>query len=260
MITSASNEQMKYVRQVALRAKTRREDRVFLAEGIRMIREVPGDRLVRAYCSESFLKAGENASFAEEIGAEVVKDSVFRSVSETISPQGILAVVRQAEYTWDDLVSEGRPVVILESLQDPGNLGTIFRTGEGAGIGGILMNRGTADPYGPKTVRATMGSVFRVPHLVCDSIAAAASRLKAEGYRLYAAHLAGTNLYTDEDYRSTPCAFLIGNEGNGLTEETSALADVLVRIPMEGRVESLNAAVAASLLMYEAFRQRMQKS
>lgn len=259
MITSASNGQLKHIRQIATRAKTRREEGVFLVEGLRMVREAPEDRLEGVFCSERFLEEEDHARLARRLHAEVVKDSVFLSISETISPQGILAVVKQVKYTAEDLVRDGRPVMILESLQDPGNLGTILRTGEGAGIGGVLMNRGTADLYNPKTVRATMGSIYRVPHVICEDLPAEAARLKSRGYRLYAAHLDGKVGYTDVDYQSAPCAFLIGNEGNGLTEEAASLADVRIRIPMEGQVESLNASIAASLLMYEALRQRRMK-
>ena len=255
MITSAANPQVKWLRQLQAKPKQRREEGVFLAEGPRMVREAPEGTLVKAYCSESFAAAPENRELAERLEAEVLSDALFRSVSDTVTPQGILAVLRRRAYTLADLTAEGRPVMILEALQDPGNLGTILRTGEGAGIGGVVMNRETVDRYHPKVVRATMGSLFRVPCVETEDLAAAALELKQAGYRIFAAHLQGSREYTAEDY-TQPCAFLIGNEGEGLREETAALADVRIRIPMEGQVESLNAAVASSLLMYEALRQR----
>ena len=129
-------------------------------------------------------------------------------------------------------------LLILENVQDPGNLGTMFRTAEAAGVSGILMNRGTVDVTNPKTVGAL-------------------ARLKAEGVRLYAAHLDGTAAYDRCSYIEGS-GFLIGNEGNGLTPETAALADELVKIPMCGQIESLNAAMAAGILLFEAARQRRQ--
>lgn len=255
MITSMSNPQLKHIRQLAAKAKLRREEGLFLAEGPRMVEETPADRLESVYCSESFAASERNRQLMEMLQPQIVADPVFRELSETITPQGILALVKSRTYELEDLTREGKPLVILETLQDPGNLGTIFRTGEGAGIGGILMNHTTVDPYNPKVVRSTMGSLYRVPHVISRSWDEDLMRLKAAGYRLFAAHLSGEKSYTEADYRG-PSAFLIGNEGNGLTEETAALADELIRIPMEGAVESLNAAIAATLLIYEAHRQR----
>ena len=147
--------------------------------------------------------------------------------------------------------------MILEDIQDPGNLGTILRTGEGAGISGIIATRGTADLTNPKTVRSTMGSIFRVPYVVTDDLHETILSLKQRGFTIYAAALEGSVLYDVPDY-TAPSAFLIGNEGNGLTAEAYAAADKAVRIPMSGMVESLNAAVASAILMYEARRQKQR--
>ena len=145
--------------------------------------------------------------------------------------------------------------MILETIQDPGNLGTIIRAGEGAGITGIIMDKGTADIYNPKVIRSTMGSILRVPFLYVEDLAEICLQIKERGIRLFAAHLKGTQSYDKEDY-TAPCGFLIGNEANGLSKAIADLSDTYVRIPMKGRVESLNAAVAASVLMFEAARQR----
>lgn len=131
----------------------------------------------------------------------------------------------------------------------------MVRTGEGAGITGILMSPETADIYNPKTIRSTMGSIYRVPILYAEDFRRTVRDLKKKKISVYAAHLKGTAFYDEKDYTG-PSAFLIGNEGNGLTDETAALATDYIRIPMSGQVESLNAAVAASILMYEVSRQR----
>ena len=131
----------------------------------------------------------------------------------------------------------------------------MVRTGEGAGITGILMSPGTVDLFSPKVVRSTMGSIYRVPFFEASDWEAALRQVKAAGVRLYAAHLRGTGSYDSFDYTG-PSGFLIGNEGNGLTEETASAADALLKIPMEGRLGSLNAAMAAGILMYETYRQR----
>ena len=134
----------------------------------------------------------------------------------------------------------------------------MIRAGEGAGVTGVIMDRTTVDMFNPKTIRSTMGSLFRVPFYVAADLQETLSELKERGIALYAACLDGERLYDEPNYTS-PCGFLIGNEANGLSDRTAALADVRISIPMEGQVESLNAAVASALLMYEASRQRRQR-
>ena len=146
-------------------------------------------------------------------------------------------------------------MLVLENLQDPGNLGTMMRTAEGAGVTGVLLSRGCVDIYNPKTIRSTMGSIYRVPFLYTDDLLADMDKLHEKGIRTYAAHLKGKGYYDEESYQG-PTAFLIGNEGNGLSDELSDKAKQYIKIPMEGQLESLNAAVAAAILMYEASRQR----
>ena len=146
-------------------------------------------------------------------------------------------------------------LVLLEDLQDPGNLGTIIRTGEGAGIDGVIMTRESVDIYNPKTIRATMGSIYRVPFLYTDNLEQVMEELKKRNVHTYAAHLQGKEYYDVQEFKEG-CAFLIGNEGNGLKKETADLAERYIKIPMEGQLESLNAAVATAILMYEAAAQR----
>ena len=131
----------------------------------------------------------------------------------------------------------------------------MFRTGEGAGISGVILNRTTVDLFNPKTIRSTMGSIYRVPFYIADNFAETIRDMKQKGIRTYAAHLEGKKSYDGFDYRGSS-AFLIGNEGNGLSDEIASLADTYIRIPMAGQVESLNAAMASGILMYEAARQR----
>lgn len=190
-------------------------------------------------------------------GYEVVSEEVFAKMSDTQTPQGILCVLKQLQYNLRDMIQNGKTpfFLVLENLQDPGNLGTMIRTGEGAGVSGVIMSRETVDIYNPKTIRATMGSIYRVPFFYAENLHETIGQMQESGIHVYAAHLKGTKNYDAYDY-GKPTAFLIGNEGNGLTDETAALADTYIRIPMEGQLESLNAAVAAAILMYEGARQR----
>ena len=153
------------------------------------------------------------------------------------------------------MLTDNPLLILVENLQDPGNLGTILRMGEGAGVTGVIMSSNTVDIYNPKTIRSTMGSIFRVPFVYVQDFSDAVSQCKNAGIKVYAAHLDGKNTYLGEDYREGT-AFLIGNEGNGLTEDITKQADTLIRIPMQGEVESLNAAIACTILTYEAVRQR----
>lgn len=257
MISSTANAQVKMAANLVKKAKVRREQDLFVVEGARMCRELPWERVRRVYASESFLRQPEAEEILSGHSYETVTDQVFSSMSDTRSPQGILALVEQYHYRLEDILGQGgnAHLLILETLQDPGNLGTILRAGEGAGITGVIMNRETADIYNPKVIRSTMGSIYRVPFVYADDLQAAAGALRRAGVRLFAAHLKGENNYDKEDYTGS-VGFLIGNEAMGLTDETAALADAYVKIPMAGQVESLNAAVAAAVLMFEAARQR----
>lgn len=259
MINSPSNKQVKNLIQLIKKAKARREQRVFVVEGIRMFREVPENKLVMTYVSEGFLEKAENQELLKRIQYEVLDNKLFASVSDTQTPQGIMCIVKQMEYDLSAMVSKENPhLLILENLQDPGNLGTIFRTAEGAGVDGIIMSSDTVDIYNPKTVRSTMGSLYRMPFLYVPDLKEILQELKKKNICCYAAHLKGSHNYYEEDYRK-PAAFLIGNEGNGLSDSLAEEADTYIKIPMSGQLESLNASVAAAILMYEVKRQRSNR-
>lgn len=257
MITSTNNAQVKQVIQLGRKSRERKKQDVFLVEGLKMFGEAPRERLLKTYVSESFIGDVEHKKLLEGIDYEIVKDSVFSQMSDTLTPQGILTVVRQYHYRPDELNgSANTPLyLVLEDLQDPGNVGTIFRTAEGAGVTGIFMTKNCVDIYNPKTIRSTMGSIYRVPFICTDSIDEILEWFSQNGVATYAAHLKGEKNYDQQDYRKGT-AFFIGNEGNGLTDELSQKADHWIRIPMEGKLESLNAGVASAILMYEAARQR----
>lgn len=256
MITSTANAQVKELAQLMKKSKVRAERDVYLVEGVKMFQEAPEREIVKAYISADLYEKGSLQEKLSRIPHEVLKNEVFSYVSDTKTPQGILCVMKQKHYTLEQLAGDGTPLLlILENLQDPGNLGTMMRTAEGAGVSGVLLSRGCVDIYNPKTIRSTMGSIYRVPFLYTDSLHEDMEHLHKMGITTYAAHLQGRSFYDEEDYKK-PSAFLIGNEGNGLTDETAEKAKKYLKIPMEGQLESLNAAVAAAVLMYEASRQR----
>jgi TrmH family RNA methyltransferase len=260
MITSTANQQMKNLSALMKKSKERKAQKAFVVEGRKMFEEAPQEWVQRVYAAEQFLAQETNRKLIEGYDCEVVSDSVFRAVSDTQTPQGILAVVRIPEYSLSQLLNGVQThLLILESIQDPGNLGTMFRSGEGAGITGVILNRTTVDLFNPKTIRSTMGSIYRVPYYIPEDFAGTLEILHREGVSLYAAHLDGRSTYDRQDYTGAT-GFLIGNEGNGLSDGIAALADTRVKIPMEGQVESLNAAISATLLMYECSRQRRNRN
>lgn len=257
-----TNKQVKELVTWNRKSKARKEDGVFVVEGSKMFLEADNKRIRNIYVSESFFATNECRKKMDEIGYETVPDETFKKISDTMTPQGILCVMDRMKYTLEDLLKKENPtLMVLEDLQDPGNLGTIMRTGEGAGIDGVILSKGCVDIYNPKTIRSTMGSLYRVPFLYVEDLAQTISDLKVRGIAFYAAHLKGKRFYDELDFtKEGGCAFLIGNEGNGLKDETADLADSYLKIPMEGKVESLNAAIASSILMYEAYRQKRKGS
>lgn len=256
MITSTGNARVKNVIQLQTRARARKDSRQFVAEGFRMVSEAPADRIVSIYASETFARCNSGYMSTIQVPYETVSDNVFAQMSDTRTPQGILAVIKMAEYGIGDIIAHDNGLyVIVENLQDPGNLGTIIRMSEAAGVDGIIMSPNTVDIYNPKTIRSTMGSLYRVPFVYADDFAGTLKQMKSKGVELYAAHLEGSVEYTEPDYTKAS-AFVIGNEGNGLTDAVTNICSNRIRIPMAGKVESLNAAIAASVLTFEAARQR----
>ena len=165
MITAASNSRIKRLIQLNQKAKARREEDVFVVEGTKMFLEAPAEKLRDVYVSESFLEKCSCRERLEQTGYEVVSDQIFAKISDTCTPQGILCVVEQFHYNMESLLKKENPVfLLLENIQDPGNLGTMLRTGEGAGISGVIMSRDTVDLYNPKVIRSTMGSIYPVSY------------------------------------------------------------------------------------------------
>lgn len=262
VIQSTSNEQIKKIVQLREKSKVRNKEGCFLVEGIKMFREAPKEDILKVYVSERFLSENENRfgntemlpeKLLQEVDYQIVSDGVFQKISDTVTPQGILAIVRQKKYTLNhliDTIHEGKNCfVVLDRIQDPGNLGTIVRTGEGAGINGVIMSSTTVDIYNPKVIRSTMGSIYRVPFVIVQDLPAAVRQLKAQNVTAYAAHLKGESYHKEKFSERT--ALLIGNEANGLSDDVAREAEQLIKIPMQGKVESLNAAVATAILMYQ---------
>lgn len=258
MITSSGNKKIKDLAALIKKSNARKKHNAYIIEGIRMFKELKKDEILDVFASESF--EAENGEILSEIYPEyeTVSDRIFESVSDTKTPQGVMAVVKRKEYTLEKILEKRdtpHSLLILDSLQDPGNLGTLVRAGEGAGITGIIMNETTVDIYNPKVIRSTMGSVFRVPFIYVKDIKEVIQKLYSKNINIYASSLEGAIEYDAPDY-TKDIAFIIGNEAAGISKEVLDIVKDKVKIPMLGEVESLNAAVAGSILMYEAARQK----
>ena len=249
-ITSRQNPLLRHVKKLLSSRSYRQQCGEYAGDGTKLLEEA-----LRWDAGVKTIVAAENVTLPpvpDTVRVARVPMDVMESVSQMQTPQGAIFL---CDLPQPEPLHLTGSCLILDGIQDPGNVGTILRTAEGAGADGIILNRASVDLYNPKTIRSTMGSVYRMPFLYVEEIEEILPELKRRNIRTYAAHLKGKNCYDEEDYR-TGTAFFIGNEGNGLSERLSCMADVRIRIPMEGSLESLNAAVAASILMYEVNRQR----
>ncbi len=260
-ITSIQN---KYIKQINL-LKTKKErdkTKLFVVEGEKIIDEIPQDwKIEYAVLSTSqFSSIDKKKLFARFSKNKIftVTDELFRKISDTVAPQGILAVCEQKIFNKESLLKNENPFfLLLEKIRDPGNLGTLIRTADAAGVDGVFLSKECVDLYNNKVIRATMGSVFHLPIIINCDFNVLADLLKKNNINIFAAHLKGDKLLYEVDLRKGS-GILIGNEANGLSSEISEKASALIKIPMPGKAESMNASIAGSVFIYEAVRQRLQ--
>lgn len=225
--------------------KGRRESGCFLVEGRKMVEEA----LASAFDVETVL-VQEGMELPDGLTMPVYElpAHVLAAVCNTKTPQGIAAVVRMKEQS-----ALGKHIVVLDGVQDPGNVGTIIRTADAAGLDGVLLSTQCADVFSPKVLRATMGSIFRMNLRTTDDLPGELTKLREKGYSILSSQLDGTPFYEREKVAER-FALIIGNEGNGVSEQVQQTATHQVRLPMRGGAESLNAAIAAAIMMYELMR------
>jgi TrmH family RNA methyltransferase len=242
----------------------RQETGLFLLEGPQAAREAllhRPDTLVDLYVTPTALeKHVDIRDAARETGIEVVfaSEAVLDAMADTVTPQGIVAVARQSPTSVRDVfAAHPRLVAICEEVRDPGNLGTIIRAADAVGADAVVLTGRTVDPYNPKVVRASTGSLFHLPVAVNVDLAGTVERAHAAGVRVVAADVGGEDFLAHRGGLAEPTAWLFGNEARGLEPEALALADLSLRLPIYGSAESLNLATAASVCLYEtAFAQR----
>ncbi len=258
-ISSESNSMIKHIKALSLK-KQRTKHMQFTVEGLRIVEECikhDGNIEYLIYSKEIYSATGasELLDHIKTKGYAVyeVPDQLFNKIATTESPQGILAVVNMKNMTLDQLEfkNDGKMFfVILDRIQDPGNMGTIIRTAESAKVDAVIITKGSVDPYSSKTLRATMGAIFHLPIIQCNNDDWV-GYLKENKVKLIAADLDTDKTYIDIDYNNN-IGIIIGNEANGIDEKVLAKADEKVIIPILGKIESLNASVAAGILIYKA--------
>ncbi len=256
MITAKDNEKIKYTKSL-LKTKNRNKECKFIIEGYRILTlaiECSAD-LEYVFINEDFENKEEHIEFLNTLKEKNIKtykttNKIFNDLVDTESTQGILGVVKFTQKNIEEnLNDENRFVLILDRIQDPGNMGTIIRTADAAGIDAIIALKGCVDIYNPKVIRSTMGSIFdmKVIHATQEE---ALRILKLKNFEIVSSYLDTNNFYNDVEY-NYKTALVIGNEANGINDELVSQSDVLVKIPIYGKAESLNAAISSAILMYE---------
>ncbi len=249
IITSRDNPNVKRIAKLTKRDNARSEGVIYL-EGTRLCEEalLSGQTPLEVIVSEDRINWAEE--FAQGIEPLVLSKDVFKKISQTVNPQGVALIIKEPSLSSDiPQKADGKDIyVVLENTQDPGNLGTIIRMADAFGLTAVIVSPTTCDPYNDKVIRATMGSVWHIP-VVRKTMDECFAFFADKGIDTLAMHLKGNELGAGE--LQLPCAYFIGNEGDGLTDETTAECTKLVKIPMKGKAESLNAAVAASVIGYE---------
>ncbi len=262
-ITSNSNPNIKHVKSLQ-RKKFRDEYNEFIIEGLRIVEhglEYGGD-IIRLFITHDEYKSLEGTRVFEKIieknvDTYIISEQLFKEISDTKNPQGILGIVKKKSYDINHILNKEKYfIIILDRLQDPGNLGSIIRTADAAGIDCIVTSKGCVDTYNNKTIRSTMGSIFNIPIVDIGDLDSFIAYLIENDTKIVSTILE-TNQYHYEVEYGEKIAVIIGNEGNGISKELIDKSNIKVKIPMLGKAESLNASTASSIIIYEIVRQRL---
>lgn len=263
-VTGKENSIIKNLRALS-DPKHRKKEHAFLIEGVKMVEEALRDRAgVRMVVAAPSLTQHHGRGvlkLAESRSVDVlwISEKLLDSLSESKTPQPVMAVVEMKEHSEEGLLANPSGlIVIAHQLQDPGNLGTIIRTAEAVGAAGVVVTQNTVDPYNAKTVKASMGSILRLPVVRTEDVGTLIGKCREKGFQTAAMVLTGGKTHFELDLKK-PTAVIVGQEGSGLPEELLKDIDHQVRIPMAEAIDSLNVATSAAVFLYEAMRQRMKQ-
>lgn len=254
-ITSTANPLIKKIGLLQSKKSARKKENTFVIEGLRGVNEIPNPEWVKELIISDQVQQQEITLQCKEM--ITVPEEVYKHISDTKSPQGVLATVTMCHQTLNEITPKQNGFyMVLENVQDPGNLGTIIRTAYGFGVDAIFLTKGCVDLYNPKTIRSTMGALLHVPIVMDLEIEELCEWIGVNGITLYATDLQESKPVAAYDLNSGAVAIAIGNEANGISDTLRTLSPYKMRIPMPGGLESLNASIAASVCMYEVMRQR----
>lgn len=259
-ITSKDNQKVKDLIKLRDDAKERNAKSLFYVEGERIVADTPIDLVESIYIKESLINKFKHiiSKYTEDV-IYILSDDVYDKTKDTVNSQGIIALVKEniSKSLDTSLLSTSNKILILDHIQDPGNLGTIIRVAEAASFNLVILSKDTCDVFNTKAIRATMSSIFRVNIYVSDDITKDINFLKTNGYRVYASTISdNSKIYNKVAYHDKTC-LIVGNEGTGISNDVLALSDEYIKIPMEGQIESLNASIATAILCYEVYNQSM---
>jgi len=261
VITSKDNELVKHVKKLKDK-KYRDESNEFVIEGIKLIEEAfneKADIKKIIICDDCNLDGDIYNSLKYEIAKEeciYVSSKIFEYISDVKTPQGIMAIIEKKNNK-EHIKYDDDLILILDNIQDPGNMGTILRTADSLNLKQIIISKGSADIYNPKVVRSTMGAIFRINIIESEDLTYTIKELKKHKITIVSTSLDTDKSIYDIDYKKT--AIVIGNEANGVSKEVQDLSDNKIKIPMLGKTESLNASVATAIVLYEAMRNKLNK-
>ncbi len=252
MIISASNDFVKHIKKLQTKKSYRKQNGLFVVEGLRLVKD--GIKNVETVVvSENF-----DLSLISELNEKevvTVSDKIFKEISDTVNPQGIMGIAKMNFCTETELMDENPFIIFCDAVADPGNMGTIIRTADAVGASGVVLGENCVDLYNPKTVRSTMSSLFNVKIFETENSIQTLTDFKNKGIKIAGTSPAAEKSIYNADFTGAVAA-VIGNEANGICSEILALCDEKLKIPMLGVAESLNASVAAAVTMYEVLRQR----
>lgn len=256
-IISPNNDIIKHIKHLAAQKSYRQKTNSFIIEGQRLVFDaIAAKAQAQLLLISSSFDTTQLQEVLDNLKIIRVPDKLFNTVSDTQTPQGILAVVMAKAYSLSDILTVQNPLILFcDNVTDPGNLGTIIRTADAAGANGVILSKGCVELYNPKTIRSTMASVFNIPVIYAEDSVVMLRRLKEIGISIAVGELTAELSYNKVNMKKG-LAITVGNEANGVSSSVIAEADIRLKIPMPGRAESLNVAAAASIMMYEAVRQR----
>ncbi|SDG78005.1 TrmH family RNA methyltransferase [Halanaerobium congolense] len=265
IISSSQNDKVKYLNKL-YRSRNRRKEGVFILEGKRLIEAASagGADFKQVFLTPAFFKSAENDELLADLKSKAefiyLKGYLLKEIASTVNPQGILAVVEESIFKGDDFYRRADKILLLDRIQDPGNMGTMIRTAVAAGFDGIIALKGSVDIYNQKVIRSTMGGIFSIPirQKLSQKEFLAEIETEAADYELLAADIEAEEYHFEHQYQDK-LILMIGNEANGLDQNLLAKATAKIKIPLAGEIESLNAAVAASVISFEILSQSLKK-